>query len=194
MDWKSNPRLFSFAVISCAKAENVALMPFQISVIAVRNSSFVFQRFINAATSVPMTATAATTGAEMPPKAAPSFPNNPDALPTFDASADTPFANDEKPFSAAPVFEITVPKITSSGPIAVTTAPIFTIVSFVSVSRLEKAVAHSWIFATIARTVGMRMSLIWMAIPSIVDFRMVIWPDRLSSLMSAASFAAPSAS
>ena len=44
-----------------------------------------------------------------------------------------------------------------------------------------------------ARTVGMRMSPIWMAMPSSVDFRMVICPCRLSSLMAAASCAAPSA-
>ena len=90
-----------------------------------------------------MTATTAMTGAEIPPSAAPSFPNRPDALLTFEARLATPFARDVKPLSAKPVLEMTVPSINSSGPMAATTAPILTMVSLVPLSRLEKAVAHS---------------------------------------------------
>ena len=143
MDWKSKPRLFSLSVISWAKAAKVALMPSQMAVMAVRNSSLVLQRVINAATSVPMTATTAMTGAEIPPSAAPSFPNSPDALPTFEARLATPFAREVKPLSAVPVLEMTVPSISSSGPMAATTAAILTMVSLVPLSRLEKAVVHS---------------------------------------------------
>ena len=66
MFWKSKPRELIFSTISWQKPCTVDTIPFQISVMAVRNPSFVFHKVIKAAVSVPMTATTARTGAEMP--------------------------------------------------------------------------------------------------------------------------------
>ncbi len=71
---KLKPSAFSLSTILWQKVLAVSLMVFHVLMMASRNPSLVFHKCRKAATSVPITATTATTGAEMPPIAAPSFP------------------------------------------------------------------------------------------------------------------------
>src|SRR5699024_3742569 len=109
MFWKSKPRALIFSTISWQKPWTVATIPFQISVMAVRNPSLVFHRVIKAAVSVPRTATTAMTGAEMPPRAAPSFPKMPLAPEMLVTRSLAPWASFTNPCMVEPVTEIISP-------------------------------------------------------------------------------------
>ena len=98
-------------------------MLFQISVILLRKSSFVFHRWIKAATRTAITATTAPIGLVSAAKAFFSVPPRP---PTFFMT----LAMDAKPFIAEPTVEIVLPSTTRSGPIAAARAATFRIVFF----------------------------------------------------------------
>lgn len=91
---KSKPSPLIRCVSWSQKPFTLETMSFQMPVMAVRNSSLVFQRFMKAATSVPMTATTATTGPDRPPRTTPSLLNTPLALPTWVMRSRTPFARE----------------------------------------------------------------------------------------------------
>ena len=133
-------------------------MPFQMFVMAVRNSSLVFQRCIKAAISVPITATTAMTGAEIPPRAAPSLPNSPVAPPTRVDSNRMPLASELKPFNAVPTVVMVLPSTMSSGPMAATRAATLRMVSLVLSSILLSLSTNACTADTILRMVGIRRS------------------------------------
>ncbi len=68
------PSADSLSFMQSAKSVKVFFMLFHMAVTFSLNSSFVFQRVTKAATSVPITATTATTGADIPPIAVTSLP------------------------------------------------------------------------------------------------------------------------
>lgn len=118
--WKSKPNALSLSVMPFANPLKISLMRFQIAIILSRNSSFVFHRWIKAATNVPIIATTATTGAEMPPIAAPTFPITPDSPPALEIRLVIFKPNLLNACMATPTFDMTVPRITSTGPSAAT--------------------------------------------------------------------------
>ena len=158
MSLKSKPRPLMRWISWSQKPFTLETMSFQMPVMAVRNSSFVFQRFINAATSVPMTATTATTGPDKPPSAAPSFPNTPLALPTWVMSNRVPFARELKPRSAVPTVEIVLPRTISSGPMEAASSAILMIVSLVLSSMLLSLSTKLCTADTILRMAGISKS------------------------------------
>ena len=99
----------------------------QISVILSLNFSLFFHSVTNAAIRTPIAAPTAMTAPDAPLKTALSFANNP--VPVF-VTLETLTKTDERldrPFIATPTLLITVPRITSAGPIAATIMPIFAI-------------------------------------------------------------------
>ena len=140
---------------------------------------------------MPITATTASTGPATAPSALPSPVMEPLLPAIFTPSLAMPFVSPEKPFMAVPTVEVTLPKRMSMGPMAATTAAIFNTVSFCSSFMPFSLSTNSWTFFAAARIFGMRISPKEMASPSSADFRMVIWPDRLSSWVSAICWAAP---
>ena len=125
---KLMPRSANRSLIPSMKAEILALIFSQVAMIASRNPSFVFHRCTNAAARAATAAMTAMTGADMPPNAAPSFPNSPEAPDTAVPSFCAPAASLTNPCMAIPTLEITVPMITSNGPTAATTAAMVTMV------------------------------------------------------------------
>ena len=123
MEPNSKPRAFSLSTMPWQKAWILLTIPFQMAVMAFRNSSLVSHRCLNAATRTAMTAITASTGAEMPPRAAPSLPKIPVPALTATPSFFTPVASFTKPCIATPTLEMTVPRITSSGPRAAMIRP-----------------------------------------------------------------------
>ena len=113
---------------------------------------------MNAATSVPITATTAMTGAEMPPRAAPSFPNSPLALPTRVESSRMPLASELKPFNAVPAVDMVLPSTISSGPMAAARAATLRMVSLVLSSILLSLSTNACTADTILRMVGIKRS------------------------------------
>ena len=158
MSLKSKPRALSRWVSWSQKLRTFSTMPFQMLVIAVRNSSLVFQRCMNAATSVPMTATTAMTGAEMPPSAAPSLPNSPLALPTRVDSSRMPLASELNLRRAVPTVDMVLPSTMSSGPMAAARAATLRMVSLVLSSILLSLSTNDCTADTILRMVGIRRS------------------------------------
>ena len=158
MFWKLKPRAFSRSTIPWQKVLTVSLMVFQVPMMASRNPSLVFHKCRKAATSVPMTATTATTGAEIPPMAAPSFPNSPVPPCTATFSLLKPFASCTNPFIAVPILAIVVPRITRNGPSAATKRPIFKTISRVPSSMPFNLSTNSWIFVTMLRMAGISIS------------------------------------
>ena len=133
-------------------------MSFQMLLMAVRNSSFVFQRFMNAATSVPMTATTATTGPDRPPRTTPSLLNTPLALPTWVIRSRTPFARELNPRIAVPTVDMVLPSTISSGPMDAARSPILMTDSLVLSSMLLSLSTNCCTADTILRMVGIRIS------------------------------------
>ena len=159
---------------------------------ASRKPSLVFHKCRKAAVSDAITATTATTGAEMPPKAAPSLPNSPVPPCTAILSLLKPFASCTKPFIAVPIFDIAVPKITRKGPSAATNRPIFNTICLVPSSMPFSLSTNSCIFETIFRIVGISISPKEMASSWSWLFRMVSCPIRLSCMVAAIFSAMPS--
>ena len=192
MFWKSKPRELIFSTISWQKPWTVDTIPFQISVMAVRSPSFVFHKVIKAAVSVPMTATTAITGAEMPPRAAPSFPKMPLAPEMLVTRSLAPWASFTNPCIAEPVTEIIFPRIKRNGPRAATTSPILTISSLAAGSRAFNRSMNSCSFPTISRITGTIISPTEMARVSMEPPSSSMSPPRLSIMVSAMLAAAPS--
>ena len=155
---KSKPRALSRWVSWSQKPRTFSTIPFQMLVMAVRNSSLVFQRCMKAATSVPMTATTAITGAETPPSAAPSLPNSPVAPPTRVESSRMPFASELNPRRAVPTVDMVFPSTMSSGPMAAARAATLRMVSLVLSSMLLSLSTNACTADTILRMVGIRRS------------------------------------
>ena len=124
--WKSNPKAFSLSVMPCAKPLNTDLILSQIAIMLFLKSSLVLHRCTKAATSVPITATTATTGAEIPPMAAPTFPMMPDTPPALLIRLVSLSPSLLNACMATPTLDITVPSITRNGPNAAMKSPIFT--------------------------------------------------------------------
>ena len=124
MSPKSMPRAESLSRMPSTKFDTASLIRCQVPRIASRNLSFVFHRCTKAATRMAITATTASTGAEMPPRAAPSFPMIP--VPALMAVFILPTApaSFTKPCMATPILEMVVPMITRSGAIAATKSAI----------------------------------------------------------------------
>lgn len=158
MSLKSKPRALSRWVSWSQKPRTFSTIPFQMLVMAVRNSSLVFQRCIKAATSVPMTATTAMTGAEMPPRAAPSLPNSPVTPPTRVESSRMPLASELNPRRAVPTVDMVFPSTISSGPMAAARAATLRMVSLVLSSMLLSLSTNPCTADTILRMVGIRRS------------------------------------
>ena len=192
MFWKSKPRALTFSTISWQKPWTVDTISFQISVMAARNPSLVFHRVIKAAVSVPMTATTAMTGAEMPPRAAPSFPKTPLAPEMLVIRSLAPWASFTNPCIAEPVTEMIFPRIKRNGPRAATTRPILTISSLVAGSRAFSLSINSCSFATISRMTGTMISPTEMARVSMEPPSSSRSPPRLSIMVWAMLAAAPS--
>lgn len=192
MFWKSKPKALIFSTISWQKPCTVVTIPFQISVMAVRNPSLVFHRFMKAATRTPITATTAMTGAEIPPRAAPSFPKMPLAPEMLVIRSLAPWASFTNPCIEEPVTEMIFPRIKRNGPRAATTRPILTISSLVAGSRAFNLSINSCSFATISRMTGTIISPTEMARVSMEPPNSSISPPRLSIMVSAMLAAAPS--
>ena len=124
---KEMPRAESRSLIPSTKFDTVVLIFFHVPRIASRKLSFVFQRCTKAATRTAITATTASTGADMPPSAAPNLPRSPVPLDTAIFSLPNPFARLTNPFIALPVVDISLPRMIRNGPIAATIAAILTI-------------------------------------------------------------------
>ena len=90
-----------------------------------------------------------------------------------------------------PTAEITLPMTMRTGPTAATIRPMVTMVCLVPSSRLFSQSTKDWMPATMFLMTGMSSSPMEMARPSRADFRMVSWPWRLSSCVSAICWAAP---
>ena len=71
---KSNPIAFNRSTMPCPNESNFALISSQVAITLLRNSSFVFHKCMNAATSTPITATTARIGADNPPRTPPNAP------------------------------------------------------------------------------------------------------------------------
>ena len=170
---KSNPRAFSRSVIPAQNSCTLETMPSQIAVIASRNSSLVSHRCLNAATSVAMTATTASTGPATAAMALPMLVMLPVPPATFTPSCAMPFARLEKPVMAEPTVEVSFPIMTSMGPRAAASAATFTMVSFCASDRLFSQSTKDCTFATIFLMTGSSISPIEMASPSSADFRIV---------------------
>ena len=185
MSLKLNPSPFSLSTMPCVKFWKIFFICSQIAVILFRNSSFVFQRWTNAATSTAITATMATTGALMPPIAALTAEN-----------ADFTFVRIDGIFETTciilPTVDMVFPTPISNGPIAATMSAIFRMVSFVAGDNWFSLSTSAWILETIARMVGISISPKEIASSCNCDFRIVICPLRLSCIVSAMFCAVPS--
>ena len=134
--WKSNPNAFSLSVMPCAKPLNTDLILSQMAIMLFLKSSLVLHRCTKAATSTARIATTATTGAEIPPIAAPTFPITPDKPPALETRLVILSPSLLNVCMATPTLDITVPSITRKGPKVATKSPTFTMTCLVPSSRL----------------------------------------------------------
>ena len=188
---KSKPRAFSRSTTPEQKLETLLSIPCQIEVILSRNSSLFFHRSTNAAASTAIAATTAATTPTTPPRAVPSPPAPPAAPPIAVVRVPIPFARLAKPVIAFPVVDVTVPRITRTGPTAAARAAKFAMFFFVPSSREFSLATNSWIFDVISRIFGIRISPKEMASSCRADFRIVTCPFRLSLMTAAICSAVP---
>ena len=116
------------SVMPDAKFEKASLMLFHVPIMESLKPSEVFHRCTKAATSVPMMATTATTGAEMPPMAAPILLMRPDMPPILTMKPVTAFPTLEKVVISDPIDEVSLPITISAGPKAAIKSPILMMV------------------------------------------------------------------
>ena len=141
-------------------------------------SSLVFHRFTNAAISTAIIATTATTGAEIPPIAAPSV-ENAVLAPAIIVGIF------EMNVIILPIEEIVLPTTIKSGPKAAAINPILRMVCLVAGSRAFSLSTNPCILVMMSRITGIRISPKEIASSSSCDFRMVSCPARLSCMVSA---------
>ena len=152
------PRAESRSLTPSTNPLTAVLILSHVLMIASRNPSLVFHKCTNAATRTAITATTARTGAETPPRAAPSFPMIPWAPETAVFSFPKAPASFTKPCMAIPIFEIHVPRITRNGPRAATKSPTFRM-AFLWLSDMPFSLSTKpWTAVTIFRIAGMSMS------------------------------------
>ena len=155
---KSKPRALSRSVIPWAKAWNLALIPSQIAMILLRNSSLFFQRFTKAATRTAITATTASTVPDTQPRATFSALKTPPDFFTALVTFSTPLPSWANPFMAVPTLVTTVPSTTSSGPIAAAKAATFRMVFFWASLMPLSLSTKACTLETTARMAGMSSS------------------------------------
>ena len=159
----------------------------------LRKSSEVFHKCTKAATSVPTTATTATTGAEIPPMAAPSLVKIPEMPPTSVIKVDTALPTVENVVIMPPTDEMTLPMRSRAGPNAAINKPTLIMTARVDSSKELSQLTKSCTFFTISRTVGISASPTEMASSSRADLSSSICPGRLSCMTSAMCLAEPDA-
>ena len=148
-------------------------------------SSLVFQRCTKAATSTAITATTATTGAEILPIAAPRVENAVFAPAIIVGIFETNVI-------MLPIEEIVLPITIKSGPKAAAINPILIMVCFVAGSRAFSLSTNPCILVIISRMTGIKISPNDIASSSSWDFKMVSCPARLSCMVSAIEREVPS--
>ena len=147
--------------------------------------SLVFHKCTKAATSVAIIATTATTGAEIPPIAAPSV-ENAVLAPAIIVGIF------EMNVIMLPIEEIVLPTTIKRGPKAAAINPILIMVCFVAGSRAFSLSTNPCILVMMSRITGIKISPKEIASSSSCDFRMVSCPARLSCMVSAICKEVPS--
>ena len=188
----SKPREFSRSTMPWQKLLTVSLICVHVAMMFSRKPSFVFHRCAKAAASTAITATIASTGALIPPMAAPSFPKIPVPLFTATISFLIPLAALAYAFMLFPTVDITVPRITRKGPRAAITSPMVMMVFRCASSMLFSLSTNPCTAETTLRITGISISPKEMASSSSWLLRIVSCPFRLSCMIAAMSSADPS--
>ena len=157
------PRSSNLFLTPSTKSETVCFMPFQISVTLFLKSSFVFHNVTTAAVITPIAATAIPIGdvnapitvprllkpVATPPAIVFSPPSGLTKVPMIVCSPLKPVPRLATLVIIPPMPVVSFPPASNSGPMAVTTAPIFTMVSFVPSSRSANFCTHSCMVDTV---------------------------------------------
>ena len=178
--------------MACPKASNLALMPSQMAMILLRNSSLFFQRDTNAAVKAATTAMIAQPTGPIAAIADASFPPAPTPSFAWFTKVRTLLPMDAIDFMAPPTPDVSFPTTRSTGPMAAANAAMRRMVFRVPSSICWSFSTNSWTLLTMFRTVGIRASPIWMASSCKADLRIVTCPFRLSCMVAAIFSADPS--